>query len=107
MPLYTTTFDLPAQVRDAVAADVDADGVMELIVSSTKDAGELPEKLTLTIYNIDRAGKNRSRRPSPSPSAKVWGGVRLVKPSTAPPWSSPALTAPRAADATQPMEAPS
>ncbi|MCK6515495.1 hypothetical protein L6R46_10635, partial [Myxococcota bacterium] len=57
MPLYTTTFDLPAQVRDAVAADVDADGVMELIVSSTKDAGELPEKLTLTIYNIDRAGK--------------------------------------------------
>ena len=57
MPLYTTTFDLPAQVRDAVAADVDADGVMELVVSSAKDAGELPEKLTLTIYNIDRAGK--------------------------------------------------
>ena len=43
MPLYTTTFDLPAQVRDAVAADVDADGVMELVVSSAKDAGELPE----------------------------------------------------------------
>ena len=56
MPLVVHTLDLPADVVEMRAADIDADGVDELIVVSAHHSGRRPDATTLTLVEVASDG---------------------------------------------------
>jgi hypothetical protein len=53
MPLVAHTVDLPPEVRDVRAADADGDGRAELILVSMHPADRDPDRVTLTLIQVD------------------------------------------------------
>ncbi len=56
MPIVVHPVDLPDEVVEVRAADVDGDAVAELIFVSRHHAGRRPDAVTLTVVDVDERG---------------------------------------------------
>ena len=61
MPFLVTSLPTPPHVVEVRAADIDADGVNELIFVSAKPKGRQPDAVTLTVVDLDAAGREQRR----------------------------------------------
>jgi hypothetical protein len=65
MPLLVHPVDLPDDVVEVRAADVDRDGVDELIFVSAHHSGRRPDATTLTVVDVGPSGEVTGRRAFP------------------------------------------
>lgn len=65
MPLLVHPIDLPEHVVEVRAADVDQDGIDELIFVSAKHSGRRPDATTLTVVDVDASGDPTQRHTFP------------------------------------------
>ena len=61
MPFLVSTIQTPPHTVEVRAADVDADGVNELVFVSAKPKGRQPDAVSLTVVKLDAAGRERAR----------------------------------------------
>jgi hypothetical protein len=61
VPFLVSTIQTPPHTVEVRAADVDADGVNELVFVSAKPKGRQPDAVSLTVVKLDAAGRERSR----------------------------------------------
>ena len=57
MPLFVHAIDLPPDVVELHAADIDTDGIDELILVSAHHSGRRPDAVTLTLVDVDPDGR--------------------------------------------------
>ncbi|HCH63659.1 MAG: hypothetical protein CL927_06290 [Deltaproteobacteria bacterium] len=62
MPLLVHAIDLPPDVVDVRAADVDGDQVEELVFTSQHHSGRRPDAVTLTVVDVAPSGTASGRR---------------------------------------------
>lgn len=73
MPLLVHPIDLPEDLIEIHAADVDADEIDELVFVSAKHSGRRPDAITVTVVDVDAAGDPTGRRAFPlGRKAQLW-----------------------------------
>ena len=65
MPLLVHAVELPEDVVEVRAADVDSDRVDELVFVSRHHSGRQPDAVTLTVIDVDPSGDPAGRRTIP------------------------------------------